>query len=318
MLEKAATYLDTNAGGPLHPHVKEALFALLQKSSEIGNPSSPHTFGRQARGLILRSVDQIAHSLGAIHRSNLLGNLFFTSGGTEANQLVIRSVLESKLLEYTSQTTSSRSLRPHWITTSVEHDSVLQMITWFRDRGGEVDLLPVDDNGALDVSALHKIWRPGKTALVSAIWVNNETGVISDVVDLARAVQELGGILHIDAAQAWGKIPINLDSLGAQFVTFSGHKIGALPGIGAVWASQSSPRISPTFSTVLGKQQNAVRGGTENLFGIVSLGAAASCIAVNSWQNQVNEKRAWLETEIVRTIPHATINGKTLRVWQTR
>jgi cysteine desulfurase len=196
MLAKTAIYhLDANAGSPLRSEVLGALQDILKKEGEssfsFGNPSSAHAFGRRSKSRIHEASEQVAASLGLGVRAE---DILFTSSGTEANQTAIRSVLESALLE---------SSRPHWITTPVEHDATLQMIDWFKSRGGEVSLLPVDREGRPEVSRLSEFSQVN-TRLASVIWVNNETGVITDVKTLARECGRLSIPLHLDGAQAWG------------------------------------------------------------------------------------------------------------------
>jgi cysteine desulfurase len=224
--------------------------------------------------------------------------LVFTSGGTEANQLAIRSILEPRL---------ARGERPHWITTPVEHDSVLQLVEWLEKRGGTVSRLPVDGDGAPAASALEALVRP-ETALVSSVWVNNETGVVTDVAALAAACAKAGQgriALHLDAAQAWGKIPLDVERSGAQLVTFSAHKIGGLAGTGIVWL-----RRGTAIDAVLpGKQEKGRRGGTENVVGAVAAGAAAAAIDPAAWSARLGPLRDQLERAICERIPGCIVNG---------
>jgi cysteine desulfurase len=221
MLTRAAIYLDSNAGAPLKPSAQEALLLFLQGSGGlIANPSSTHSHGRQARRAFAEARAQVARSLRTSPEQ-----IVFTSSGTESNQIAIRSVLESKI---------SRGERPHWITTQADHDSSHQMVSWLRDRGGNVSFLPISSEGMPQIDLLPGLLQ-SDTALISLTWVNNETGVIADVHRLAEMTRARGIPLHIDGAQAWGKLPIDLDRLGAQFVTFSGHKIGGLAGTGVLF-----------------------------------------------------------------------------------
>ena len=245
MLERPATFLDANAGTPLRDEVKAALLSFVQDGGSAGltgsggsavffgaNPSSTHAAGRQARKLLTRAREQIAASLG----TRALDRLVLTSSGTEAAQLAIRSELEPYL---------ERGEKPHWILTPLEHDAVWQMVSWLEGQGGSVSLLPVDSAGRPDVQAIQGLWKP-ETRLLSAIWVHNETGVITDVAALSAEMRRLGGRLHLDGAQAWGKLGFELDQLGAHRVSFSGHKIGAPAGTGVLWScllyTSPSPR----------------------------------------------------------------------------
>ncbi len=316
MLVKAATYLDSNAGAPLSPCVAGALLPFLKAHSHfIANPSSSHSHGRFAKRLLFKAREQIASSFSSqTHPEQIL----FTSSGTEANQLVIRSVLGPLL--------GNLHKKPHWITTGVEHDSVRQLISWFEGLGGKVSYLPVNEEGGIQTSSLSSLITP-ETALISVLWVNNETGVITDVPKLIQARDQAGNEgkfipLHLDAAQAWGKFPLELESLGAQFVTFSAHKIGGLAGSGAVWVPQGSwieaPHLaaSPTSqfrpqlrAMILGHQEKRRRGGTENLLGAIAMGVAASQLDPASWSTSVGILRDRLETLILDQIPGTRING---------
>jgi len=292
--QRDAIYLDANAGVLVHPRVGEALRAILQDEIFGANPSSVHVHGRKAKHLVLEARDRVARSLGALTNPD---SLVFTSSGTEANQLVIRSVFEP-LLEIKQ--------RAHWITTPVEHDCNLQMIDWLKDRGGEVSFLPVDSNGTPDASKLSSLLRP-ETALVSAIWVGNETGVISPVEELARACLKASVPLHLDGAQAWGKIPVNLDELAKQGLTyaaFAPHKIGGLAGTGVLWSKKGARLISQ----IRGQQQGNRRGGTENLLGIYAAGVAASQTDASE-QDELAELRDRLQKQIQSKISGTLVNG---------
>lgn len=295
MSRKNANYLDFNAGAPLHPSAVKKLRLFFSESdpSFLANPSSIHAHGRLAKSEFAEAREAIAASLGAKTDPE---QLVLTSSGSEANQLAIRSVLEARLL---------RGEKPHWITTPVEHDSVMQMQAWLKERGGAVSLLPVDKQGVPQIAALSELWRP-ETALVSLLWVNNETGVISPVAEAVRDVRARGALIHIDAAQAWGKLPIDLEALGAHYVTFSGHKIGGLAGTGLLWVGRGT-RVQPV---ILGKQEKGRRGGTENLAGWLSVGAAAQSLNPVQWSERVVLLRDRLESVIETLIPGTCINGK--------
>lgn len=297
MSPRSATYLDSNAGAPLGPEVREALARALSRDL-IPNPSSIHAFGREAKKLLNDAREKVARSFNSL---SFTDQITFTSSGTEASQLAIRSMLEPAFL---------RGEKPHWITTPVEHDATLRMIDWTKERGGSVSLLPVDSSGRPDAQALSELVTPN-TRFVSAIWVNNETGVISDVEALSTQAAQAEIPLHLDGAQAWGKIPVDFTKSGApSWVSFSGYKIGALSGTGVLWQSKSLKTLSPLISPVIwGTQERAMRGGTENMLGLVSLGAAAASIDPAKWDQRVRPIRERLEKEILSRIPGARING---------
>lgn len=314
---RVAIYLDANAGAPLKASVVLEIQKLLgsvatpsESAASIFNPSSIHADGRRAKRWMAEARERIALSLsqgdlsreeaqqptgqlarpgGAAARVIDPEQLLLTSSGSEANQLAIRSALAG---------------RPgaHWITSPIEHDSILQLA---RENAGQVSYLPVTSRGEVDVTALARLWRPD-TALVSLGWVNNETGVIMDLPAIAREVRARGALLHVDAAQAWGKLPIHALETGAHFLTLSAHKIGALAGTGVLWCAPGS-KVSPL---ILGKQEKGRRGGTENLLGMVAAGWAAAEVAPLDWAARVAPVRDALELAITRKIPGTRVNGQ--------
>ena len=294
MSEKAAIYLDANAGAPLKSCVVEALLSFLKSTPAlIPNPSSIHIQGRKAKRALAEARERVARSLGPKVDPE---QLVFTSSGSEANQMAIRSALETLL---------KKGSKPHWITTPVEHDSNRQMVSWVESQGGSVSFLPVDQHGLPQVMSLPELIR-SDTALISALWVNNETGAITDVAKLAEISTTHGIPLHIDGAQAWGKLPIDLHQLKAQWVTFSGHKIGALAGAGVLWVGRGTPVVA----TLLGKQEKGRRGGTENLFGIISMGMAATTLDPIGWAQRVTPIRDRLEMAICERISGTCVNSQ--------
>jgi cysteine desulfurase len=312
MQARAAIYLDANAGAPLSAAAIESILPLLADAGAsvqtggpprafsaaiLGNPSSTHSEGRSSKRRLRQAREQIARSLGPGVRPE---DLIFTSSGTEANQMAVRAVLEPMLL---------RGEKPHWILTAGEHDAHMQMIRWLEARGGSVSLLPLCADGSLDLGKLDLLWRP-ETSLVSAVWVNNETGVISDIEALAREAQRRGVPLHLDGAQAWGKLVLDLPATGARLASFSGHKIGALAGTGILWHAPEMAKIVAQGALFPGKQEGGLRGGTENLLGAVALGAAASALDPVAWAREMGPLRERLEQEIKRAIPGARIHGQ--------
>jgi len=250
--------------------------------------------GRRSRAWITEARDAIASSIGSQDSSPIL----FVSSGTEANQAAIRDALEGPL---------ARGERAAWVLSAVEHESVRTMAHWARERGASVRVLPVDSEGRPEVAALGAL-IDGDTRLVSVIWVNNETGVITDVDGIARIVRERGVPLHLDGAQAWGKLPIGVSRLrgmGVRYLALSGHKIGALPGTGVLWSATGIQE-----PLLRGKQEGGARGGTENLLGIRSLGIAAAALADKGDGGAgLAAARDRLERTILERIPGALVNG---------
>jgi cysteine desulfurase len=290
MPPRAAIYLDANASAPLKPEVQAALKTALLGDLLLPNPSSIHAHGRRARRWLSEAREQVANSLGADPEQ-----LILTSSGTEANQLAVRGVLEPWL---------ARGEPTHWILSAVEHDSTRQLTAWAKSRGGQVTHLPVDRDGRVSAESLAAALRP-ETRLVSAVWVNNETGVISDVEALRRVCRAHGARLHVDAAQAWGKLPIAVEDTDIGLLTVSGHKIGAPAGIGALWVGRGVP-LEPLLP---GKQEKGRRGGTENVLGAIALGAAAAAIEPLAWARATAPLRDRLEALVRDRIPGTRVNG---------
>lgn len=298
--QKVATYLDVNAGAPLHPKAREALLHFLGADSPVAtpttalipNPSSIHSWGRKAKRALAEAREQVAASLGSGTDPE---QVLFTSSGSEANQLVIQSVLLKALKKGPA----------HWITSSVEHDSVLQMVKWFQSLGGAVTLLPVDASGSLSAGALSGAVRED-TALVTLVWVNNETGVILDLPQILAELKTQSVPLHLDCAQAWGKLEFNVNTLGINYATFSGHKIGGLAGTGVLWQKPGFP----VDSLIYGKQEKGRRGGTENLLGLIALGVAANQLSPKVWIERVTPLRDFALRRIQEEIPGTRVNGE--------
>jgi cysteine desulfurase len=187
------------------------------------------------------------------------------------------------------------------------------MASWVQSVGGEVIYLRVDSEGRADSAQILEI-KDRRPDLVSVLWVNNETGVISPVQELVVAARSVGARIHIDAAQAWGKLPIDLAVLGADYVTFSAHKIGALAGSGVLWVG----RGCPIDAVILGKHEKGRRAGTENLLGIYAAGIAAKHLAPEAWAQTVAPLRDALEHAISDRVSGTQINGgRALRVANT-
>jgi cysteine desulfurase len=241
-------YFDWNATAPLR---KEARAAALAAFDVNGNPSSVHGEGRAARRLIEHAREQVAALVGAQPR-----NVVFTSGGTEANMLAL----------------APAAARDRLLVSAIEHPSVL---AGGRFPSGSVERLPVTGSGTLDLAALERrLAALGSRALVSLMLANNETGVVQPVPRAAQLVHAAGGVLHVDAVQAVGRIPCDINALGADLLTLSGHKIGAPKGIGALIGRTEFPLVDALIKG--GGQERGLRAGTENVAGIAGFGAAAA------------------------------------------
>jgi cysteine desulfurase len=252
-------YLDWNATAPLRPEAREAMAAAFEIG---GNPSSVHAEGRAARRLIEAARAQVATALGAKP-----DNVIFTSGGTEANALALTP--DWRL--------ASRTFA-RLIVSAVEHPSVL---SGGRFPPSDVVQAPVTSDGVVDLDKLRDLLRAGGPALVSIMFANNETGAVQPVSEAAALVHDAGGILHVDAVQALGRMPLDLAALGADVVTLSAHKIGGPKGVGALVTANADLHL-PTALIRGGGQERNHRAGTENVAGIAGFGAAAKAARTNA------------------------------------
>lgn len=244
-------YLDHNATTPLDPRALEAMLPFL--TEHHGNPSSVHRFGRTARSAVDRAREQVADLVNVQS-----GQVIFTSGGTEANNLAIKGVAALN--------------RPgHVVIGATEHPSVVESATSLGDNGWRAVVLPVDGNGRLVESEIDTVLslRP---ALVSVMWANNETGVVQDIASLSARVREHGGLMHTDAVQAAGKIEMDFSASGVNLMSLSAHKLNGPKGIGALIVDKSV-ELKPLLHG--GGQEKNRRSGTENVAAIVGFGAAA-------------------------------------------
>jgi len=248
------TYLDWNATAPLRPEAQRALQDALTLA---GNPSSVHAEGRAARHLIERAREGVAQLVGARP-----ADVIFTSSGTEANALALTPAIE---------TAGEKRPRDRLFMSAIEHPSVRAGGRFPREA---IEDVPVDTDGRLNLAALSDALSRASRPLVSIMLANNETGVIEPVAEAAAIVHAAGGLLHVDAVQAVGRIPCDIGALGADLLTLSAHKMGGLKGAGAmVRASDDIHFADPLIRG--GGQERGLRAGTENVAGIAAFGAAA-------------------------------------------
>jgi cysteine desulfurase len=281
-------YLDNNATTPVAPEVLAALLPFYQ--TRYGNPSSMHTFG----GEVAHDVEHARQQVAALFNSRE-SEVLFTSCGTESDNAAIRGVLEA-LPE-----------KKHIVTTRVEHPAVLNLCKHLENRGYRVTYLAVDAQGRLDLDALHHVLTPD-TALVSIMYANNETGTVFPIQKIAEIVKEQGIILHTDAVQAAGKLSLDMNSIPADLVSISGHKLHAPKGVGALYIRRGTKFVPFIIG---GHQEHGRRGGTENVAGIVGLGKAAELAAANfsNETRQVAGLRDQLEAGVLKAVPHVRVNG---------
>jgi cysteine desulfurase len=252
----APVYLDHNATTPLDPRVLEAMLPWFRE--RFGNAGSAHFLGLEAEGAVVQARAQVAALLGADP-----AEIVFTSGGTESLNHAFRGIFEAQ------------PGKRHFVTTAVEHSAVQALVAWLRQHGATVTLLGVDATGRLDLGALEAALGPD-TALLSVMAASNETGVLFPLEEVARIARAKGVLLHTDATQAVGRVPIDLKRLPVDLLTLSGHKLHGPKGTGALFIRRGL-RLRPLL--VGGQQERGRRGGTENVPGLVGLGWAAELAA---------------------------------------
>jgi len=245
-------YLDWNATTPLRPEARAAMAAAMDI---VGNPSSVHAEGRQARRLMEDAREAVARALGAAAR-----NVVFTSGGTEANALALNPSLRAPAGPV-----------GRLLLSAIEHPSVL--------AGGQfphnsLQTIRVTPSGVIDLEQLRRMLAEGLPALVSVMAANNETGALQPISEVADIVHAAGSLLHVDAIQALGKIPFDINDVGADLVTVSAHKIGGPKGVGALILGARAEGLAPLLRG--GRQERGRRAGTENVMGIIGFGAAVT------------------------------------------
>ena len=272
MSAPAFVYLDHNATSLLRPAAFDAMAEALRAG---GNPSSVHRAGRAARARVKAARRQVAELVGA-----LPAEVTFTSGGTEANNLAL-----------------SGSGRRRMLVSAIEHDSVLRAAT-------NTELVAVGGNGVVDLAALEKMLRSSREpALVSVMFANNETGVLQPIADVVRLASKAGALVHCDAVQGAGKLPIDLHALGVDYLSLSAHKLGGPTGVGALVVRSGAPLIAGQLG---GGQELNRRAGTENVAGIAGFGAAAA--AARSGLD-VAGLRDRMERALLAAAPQARVFG---------
>ncbi len=253
-----STYLDHNAGSPLRPEVKAAIARHLDEGG--GNPSSVHRAGQAARRTLEAARAQVAALIGAEPRQ-----VIFTSGGTEANNLAIFGSLKA------------RPSRHHIVSSSIEHSSILAPLGDLESRGFKITRVGPDREGRLSPDLVASP-VDSDTALVTFALANSEVGTIQEVSAVNDAASKAGAVFHLDAAQAIGRIPVNVAELRCDLMTLSGHKLGTPAGIGALYVREPSALTSILLG---GPQESGLRAGTPNLLGAIAFGAAAEAVATH-------------------------------------
>lgn len=245
-------YLDHNATTPVLPAVFDAMLPWLR--DHFGNPSSAHAYGLRAKDAVEGARWQVAALLGCE-----MDEVVFTSGGTEANNLAIRGVMEG-------------ASRRHVVTSVIEHPATERPCAWLERHGVEVTRAAVDADGRIIVADVEAALSD-RTALVTVMHSNNETGVLQPIAELARAAHDAGALCHTDAAQSVGKVPVRVDDLGVDLLSVAGHKLYAPKGVGALYVRRGTP-LEPLVRGA--GHERGLRPGTENVASIVGLGAACA------------------------------------------
>jgi cysteine desulfurase len=287
-LTSERAYFDWNATAPLQPAARAARLAALDA---VGNASSVHGEGRAARGRLEAARRQVAALIGAQP-----AEVVFVSGATEANALALQADITVD---------GTKVPRGRLFMSAVEHPSVL---AGERFAAGQSELLPVDGNGLVDVAALAAALAEAQRPLVSVMLANNETGVIQPIAEIAAIVHAVGGLLHVDAVQAAGRIPIDMRALGADLMSLSSHKLGGPQGAGALIV-RAGLNVTPVIRG--GGQERGVRPGTENVAAIAGFGAAAEAVRGNLSANaaRMSALRERIEAAITAATPDAVVFG---------
>ena len=286
---KTPVYLDYNATTPVAPEVADAIDPFLRE--HFGNPSSSHVYGRRAHEAVVRAREQVAALIGATP-----GEIVFTGCATEANNLAILGVARAL-----------RTAKRHVVTSAVEHPAVLQPCLRLREDGWEVTIVEVDQHGRVDPQAVARALRDD-TALVSIMLANNEVGTIQPVTEIAARARSRGAVVHTDAAQAAGKIPVDVGALGVDLLTLAGHKFYATKGIGALYVRDGTP-LAPVL--VGAEHERGLRPGTENVPAIVGLGEAAQLARerLPRAEAQLRRLRDALHATLAAGVPGLELNG---------
>jgi len=244
-------YLDYNATTPIAPDVLEAMLPFLRE--EHGNPSSAHAYGRRAHEAVEQARSQVGALIGAG-----ADEIVFTASGTEASNLAIRGAV------------AARPDRPHVVTSAFEHPATAATCAWLERHGVGVSRAAVESDGRVAPGKLAALVS-ARTALITVMHANNEIGTVQPIAQIARVARRHGALMHTDAAQTLGKIPVDVDALGVDLLTIAGHKLYAPKGVGALYVRRGT-RLEPVITGA--GHERGLRPGTENVAGIVGLGRA--------------------------------------------
>lgn len=282
-------YLDYNATTPIDPEVAETMWPFIR--DHFGNPSSSYTLGIYAKSAITQARKSLAEVLGVQD-----GLVIFTGGGSEANNLAIKGIAHA--LQHKGK---------HIIISSIEHPSIAVPTHFLTRQGYEVSIVPVNENGIVNILELEKTIRPD-TILISVMFANNEVGTIQPISEIASVAHSKGVLVHTDAAQAIGKIPVNMKDLGVDLLSVAGHKFYAPKGVGALLIRKNL-RPEPLIHGA--GHENGLRAGTENIPYIVGLAKAAeiSVARLEEFQERIKPLRDQLQELLIHAYQNAVVNG---------
>jgi cysteine desulfurase len=281
-------YLDYNATTPIAPEVLEAMLPYLRE--HFGNASSSHALGRRAHDAVERARAEVAALIGAAP-----GEIVFTSGGTEAANLAIRGALEA------------RPERRRVVTSAFEHPATEETCAWLERRGvAVVRVAPARDGRVRAEDVARNL--AGDTAVVTMIHAHNELGTLQPIADIAREARRHSALIHADAAQSLGKVPVNVDALGVDLLSIAGHKLYAPKGVGALYL-RAGVALRPVLAGAA--QERALRPGTENVAGIVGLGAASVLAGrvLESAGARMRDMRDRLLARLTAAVPGLVLHG---------
>jgi len=282
-------YLDHAATTPMRSEVQQALAEAVART--FGNASSVHSFGQEAKKLLEESRERAALRIGAAP-----DELVFTSGGTESDNLAIRGAAYAL-----------RDKGNHIVTTTIEHHAVLNCCKALEDEGFEVSYIPVDAECLVDPEAVAGAMRP-ETILVSVMMANNETGTVEPIAEIGDMARKAGVAFHTDAVQAVGKIPVDVEELGVDLLSVSGHKIYGPKGVGALYVRRGTPLRQLVYG---GHHERSLRPGTENVAGIAAFAKAIELAVEELPEADANLRRLkeTLAAGIIEKIPAVRRNG---------
>jgi cysteine desulfurase len=283
-------YLDHAATTPVLPEAADAMMRILRE--EPGNPSSVHAYGRRAREIVEDARERVATAVGADP-----AEIVFTGGGTEADNLGIKGAIEA-----------AGAAEGHIVTTAIEHHAVLDVVEWCEHRF-DTTVVEVDGSGVVDPRAVAAAVRPD-TLLVSVMTVNNEIGTIQPIREIVAAVKAANArtLVHTDAVQALGNVPVDVHAWGVDLAAFAAHKVGGTKGVGALYVRRDVP-LAPAIHG--GGQERGLRSGTLNVPGIAAFGVAAEIAAkeCDHKASVVKPLRDGLLDGVRRLVPDAVVNG---------